>query len=57
MLHVTARHAVLDFEGGKLVEVREGGHVTIPTHLKHGVNQIHGLARGAYKGARVTLAR
>jgi len=30
--------ATLEFSGGKLVEMKEGDHVTIPSHVKHRVH-------------------
>lgn len=32
-------HATLEFAGGELIEMREGDHLTIPSHVKHRVNQ------------------
>jgi len=32
-------HATLEFEGGSLVEMKEGDHVTIPSHVKYRVHQ------------------
>lgn len=32
-------HATLEFEGGELIEMKEGDHLTIPSHVKHRVNQ------------------
>ena len=33
-------HATLEFEGGRLVEMKEGDHLAIPSHVKHRVSQI-----------------
>ena len=32
-------HATLELVGGELIEMREGDHLTIPSHVKHRVNQ------------------
>ena len=32
-------HATLEFAGGELIEMKEGDHLTIPSHVKHRVNQ------------------
>ncbi len=32
-------HATLEFEGEKLVKMKEGDHLAIPSHLKHRVSQ------------------
>jgi cupin 2 domain-containing protein len=31
--------ATLEFEGGELLQMKEGDHVTIPRHVKHRVHQ------------------
>lgn len=31
--------ATLEFEGGKPVQMREGDHVTVPSHVKHRVSR------------------
>jgi cupin 2 domain-containing protein len=32
-------HAVLEFEGGELIEMKQGDHLAIARHLKHRVSQ------------------
>ena len=32
-------HATLEFEGGESVEMKEGDHLAIPSHVKHRVYQ------------------
>ena len=32
-------YATLEFEGGELVEMKEGDHLAIPSHVKHRVSQ------------------
>jgi cupin 2 domain-containing protein len=32
-------HATLEFEGGRLVEMKEGDHLAIASHVKHRVHQ------------------
>ena len=36
---VVRGEATLEFEGGELVRMKEGDHVTIPRHVKHRVHQ------------------
>jgi cupin 2 domain-containing protein len=36
---VVRGEATLEFEGGELVRMKEGDHVTIPRHVKHRVQQ------------------
>jgi cupin 2 domain-containing protein len=36
---VVRGEATLEFEGGELVRMKEGDHVTIPCHVKHRVQQ------------------
>ena len=32
-------HATMEFEDGELIQVKEGDHLTIPSHVKHRVSQ------------------
>ncbi len=32
-------HATLEFEGGKLITMKEGDHLAIPSHAKHRISQ------------------
>lgn len=32
-------HATLEFEGGELIKMKAGDHLTIPSHVKHRISQ------------------
>ena len=32
-------HAILEFEASRLIEMKEGDHLAIPSHIKHRVSQ------------------
>ena len=38
-LTIVRGEAVLEFESGKLIELREGDHLTIPSHVKHRIHR------------------
>ena len=32
-------HATLEFEGGELIKMKAGDHLTLPSHVKHRISQ------------------
>jgi cupin 2 domain-containing protein len=36
---VLSGHAALEFEDGESIEMKEGDHITIPSHVRHRVRQ------------------